>query len=113
MALFSVGAIGITGLYAAYLRVGSLQALVTSIYGQALLLKQVFVAAPALAGGGKLAMDPASTARRLRQAGPTCALMERFGRMVLSEIILGCLLLLSVSLLTYLPPAKIMRAATS
>ena len=43
MALFSVAAIGVTGLYAAYLRVGSLQALYTSIYGQALLLKQVFV----------------------------------------------------------------------
>ena len=43
MALVSVATIGVTGLYAAYLRVGSIQALYTSIYGEALLLKQVFV----------------------------------------------------------------------
>ena len=44
MALVSVGLIGITGLYSAYLRVGSLSALLTSIYGHALLIKQIFVA---------------------------------------------------------------------
>ena len=44
MALVSVGLIGMTGIYSAYLRVGSWSGLLTSIYGHALLIKQVFVA---------------------------------------------------------------------
>ena len=106
MALVSVAAIGITGLYAAYLRVGSFQALYTSIYGEALLLKQVFVGLLLLlAAFNLLIISPRLKTARLAGTSQT-ALVARFGRMVLAEIILGSLLLLSVSLLTYLPPAK-------
>ncbi len=107
MALASVGAIGVTGLYAAYLRVGSLQALYLSIYGQALLLKQVFVGLLlVLAAVNLLWFSP-----RLKAAGADASaglgLARRFGNMVAGEIALGCLLLGSVALLTYLPPARI------
>lgn len=44
MALISVLLIGLTGLYSAYQRIGSISALLDSIYGHAMLLKQVFVA---------------------------------------------------------------------
>ncbi len=107
MALVSVGAIGVTGLYAAYLRVGTIQALYTSIYGEALLLKQVFVVLLlALAAVNLLYISPRLNKARLAGASETTVLTH-FGKMVLAEIILGSLLLLSVSLLTYLPPAKI------
>ena len=107
MALVSVAAIGVTGLYAAYLRVGSIQALYTSIYGEALLLKQVFVGALlVLAAINLLVISPRLKKARLAGTSET-AVATHFGKMVLAEIILGSLLLASVSLLTYLPPAKI------
>ncbi len=107
LGLVSVGAIGVTGLYAAYLRVGSLQALYTSIYGQALLLKQVFVLGLlVLAAVNLLWISPRLRKDSAAGTGNT-RLVEHFAQMVLWEIVLGCVLLLSVSLLTYLPPAKI------
>ena len=107
MALVSVAAIGVTGLYAAYLRVGSIQALYTSIYGEALLLKQVFVGLLlVLAAINLLVISPRLKKARLAGASET-TVVTHFGKMVLAEIVLGSLLLLSVSLLTYLPPAKI------
>ncbi len=107
LGLVSVGAIGVTGLYAAYFRVGSLQALYTSIYGQALLLKQVFVLSLlVLAAINLLWISPRLRKDSAAGAGNT-RVVEHFAQMVLWEIVLGCVLLLSVSLLTYLPPAKI------
>lgn len=107
MALASVGAIGVTGLYAAYLRVGSFQELYASVYGDALLVKQIFVGLLlALAAVNLLFISPRLKKSRLEGAS-SAALATRFGKVVLAEIVLGSLLLLSVSLLTYLPPAKI------
>lgn len=106
MALSSVAVIGATGLYAAYLRVGSLEALNTTLYGHALYFKQGFVVALlALAAVNLLFISP-----RLKHYRETSAsnipLVARFEGMVRGEIILACLLLLVVSVLTYLPPAK-------
>jgi len=56
--------------------------------------------------GMLLVISPKLKKARLAGAGET-ALVARFGKMVLAEIVLGSLLLVSVSLLTYLPPAKI------
>jgi copper transport protein len=107
MALVSVGAIGVTGLYAAYLRVGTFSALITSIYGNALLLKQVFVGLLLLlAAINLLFISPRLKKARL-QGASEIDLVGRFGKMVMAEVVLACLLLASVSLLTYLPPAKI------
>jgi copper transport protein len=107
MALVSVGVIGVTGLYAAYLRVGSISALYTSIYGDALLIKQIFVGLLLLlATTNLLFISPRLKKARL-QGTSDFVLVARFGKMVLAEIILGALLLISVSLLTYLPPARI------
>lgn len=107
MALISVLLIGLTGLYSAYLRVGSISALLSSIYGHALLLKQVFVAVLlCIAGLNLLFFTPLLNRARLSGAGNS-TLVARFGKMVLVEIMVAGLLLASVSLLTYLPPAKI------
>ncbi len=107
MALASVGAIGITGLFSASLRVGTLQALLTSVYGHALLFKQIFVAGLlALAAINLLILSPRLKQSRLRgEANPF--LTNRFGKIVVVEAVLGALLLMAVSLLTYLPPARV------
>jgi copper transport protein len=112
MALVSVGVIGITGLYAFSLRVGTLNALETSLYGHSLLIKQGFVAALlSLAAINLLFISPRM--KRDRQADISdLPLVKRFENMVRGEIILACLLLAVVSLLTYLPPAKITPPST-
>jgi copper transport protein len=106
MALASVAAVGATGIYTAYLRLGSIQALYQTTYGEALLVKQLFVGLlMALAAINLLWFSP-----RVRKAAAegraSSLLVERFGSSVLSEIVLGGLLLVSVSVLTYLPPAR-------
>ncbi len=107
MALVTVGIIGITGLFSASLRVGTLQALLTSIYGHALLFKQIFVAALlALAGINLVFISPRLKRSRI-EGEDNSSLVNRFGKMVLIEAVLGALLLMAVSLLTYLPPARI------
>ncbi len=107
MALVSVLLIGLTGLYSAWLRVGSISALLESIYGHALLLKQIFVVVLlVIAGLNLLFFTPLLKRARLSGAGNS-ALVTRFGKMVLVEILFAGLILASVSLLTYLPPARI------
>ncbi len=107
MALISVGVIGVTGLISASLRVGTLQALLTSIYGHALLFKQIFVAGLlALAGVNLVIISPRLKRSRLNGEADI-ALVAGFGKIVLVEAALGAVLLMAVSLLTYLPPARI------
>jgi len=113
MALVSVVLIGLTGLYSAVLRVGSISALLTSIYGHAMLLKQVFVAALlCIAGINLLFFTPHLKRARLSGAGNS-TLVARFSKVVLVEVIVASLLLASVTLLTYLPPAKIAAPANT
>lgn len=107
MALFSVGVIGLTGLYAASLRVGTLDALETSLYGHVLFIKQGFVVALLLlAAINLLFISPRLKRDRIGNAG-NVPLVMNFEKIVRAEIILACFLLLTVSLLTYLPPAKV------
>ena len=107
VALVFVALIGLTGLYSAYLRVGTWSALVTSIYGHALLIKQIFVAGLlALAATNLLIITPRLQRDRIQGTADT-TLVTRFSRMIIWELILAGLLLASVSVLTYLPPAKI------
>ncbi len=105
MAMMSVGAIAATGLYSAYQRVGTLDALTTTSYGRTLLVKQFLVAGLlALAAVNRLWLSP-----RLRpRTGERRRLDAIFDLQytVRAEMVLGVLLLVSVSLLTYLPPAR-------
>ncbi len=107
MALVAVGVIVCTGLYSASLRVGTLHALLTTIYGHALLLKlTIVVLLLILAGINLVIISPRIKQSRLRgEANPS--LVNWFGKMVAGEAALGVLLLMAVSLLTYLPPAHI------
>ena len=105
MALPSVAVIGVTGIYSAYLRVGTISALIDTVYGHSLLFKQGFVAALLLiAATNLLIISP-----RLKQDGllniPSSKYFQHFVKTVIVEIVLACLLLANVSLMTYLPPA--------
>ena len=107
MALVSVALIGVTGLYSALLRISTISALLTSIYGHAMLLKQVFVITLlGIAGINLLFFTPRLKRVRLT-GGADSILVARFSKMVVVEVIVAGLLLVSVSVLTYLPPARI------
>jgi copper transport protein len=106
MALVSVALIGVTGLYAAYLRIGTLQALTTSLYGYSMLVKQGFVGLLMLLAAGNLLVISPQLKRSRLDGGSNIQLVKRFTLMVSAEALLAVLLLSAVSYLTYLPPAK-------
>ena len=102
-----VGLIGLTGVYSAYLRVGSWNGLITSLYGHTLLVKQVFVAGLlAIAATNLLVISPQLKRDRL-QGNTNTNVVARFRKLLVFELIFAGLLLASVSFLTYIPPAKL------
>ena len=106
LALISVATLAITGLYSALLRIGTSDALVTTTYGRALIIK-LLIAAPMIAIG---AVNLLIITPRLKQAAASngnSVLPDRFRRTVTSEITLGAALVLSVGVFTSLPPARI------
>jgi len=110
LALTSVAVLTVTGVYSAYLRIGTLEALVSTPYGWALILKLV-VAASMVALG---AVNLLSVGPRLRNGGNSLTgdvpLLGRFQDLVTIEAMLGLILLETVSLLTLLPPAQLPQA---
>jgi len=106
-ALIFVGLIGLTGFYSAYLRVGSWSALLTSLYGHVLLVKQAFVAGLLIIAATNLLIISPRLKRDQLQGVETSGLVTRFGKILIVELTFAALLLASVSFLTYIPPAKI------
>lgn len=105
-AIIFVSLIGLTGLYSAYLRVGALPALLTSLYGHVLLIKQIFVAGLlVIAATNLLVISPRLKRNRLQGVVDT-TVVSRFGKNLILELTFAGLLLASVSFLTYIPPAK-------
>jgi len=106
-AIVFVALLGLTGFYSAYLRVGSWPALLSTLYGHVLLIKQAFVAGLLIIAALNLfVISPRLNRERLDGIADT-ALVTRFGKILILDLIFASLLLVSVSLLTYLPPAKI------
>lgn len=103
LALVSVAILALSGVYAAIQRLGSLDALISSAYGRTLLIK-LLIMLPMLGLG---ALNLLVVTGRLQHAadtdGPT-PWSQRFRRSVIGEMTLGVLLLLSVGVLTLLPP---------
>jgi copper transport protein len=106
-ALIFVGLIGLTGFYSASLRVGSWPALLTSLYGHALLVKQAFVAGLLVIAATNLFIISPRLKRDQLQGIETTGLVARFRKILVVELTFAALLLASVSFLTYIPPAKI------
>jgi len=105
MAVPSMAVIGLTGIYSAYLRVGTISALIDTVYGSSLLFKQGFVAALLLIAATNLLIISPGLKRDGLQNISNSKYFQHFGRTVIAEIALACLLLVNVSLMTYLPPA--------
>lgn len=106
-ALIFVGLIGLTGFYSAYLRVGSWSALLTSLYGHVLLVKQAFVGGLLIIAATNLLIISPRLKRDHLQGVETTGLVARFGKILILELTFAGLLLASVSFLTYIPPARI------
>lgn len=106
-AILFVGLIGLTGFYSAYLRVGSWNGLVTSLYGHTLLVKQVFVAGLLVIAATNLLVISPQLKRDRLQGNTNTNVVARFRKLLVFELIFAGLLLASVSFLTYIPPAKL------
>ena len=106
-AILFVGLIGITGVYSAYLRVGTWNGLITTLYGHTLLIKQAFVAGLLMiAAINLLVISPQLRRNRLQEIADT-GVVSKFGKLLVLELIFAGLLLASVSFLTYVPPARL------
>jgi copper transport protein len=111
-AILFVVLIGLTGFYSAYLRVGSWPALLSSLYGHVLLIKQVFVAGLLIVGAfNLLVISPRLKRDRLQSIGET-RLVSRFGKILMLDLMFAALLLANVSFLTYIPPARVVSLNT-
>ena len=106
-AVIFVGLIGLTGFYSAYLRVGSWNGLLTSLYGHTLLVKQAFVAGLLVIAATNLLLISPQLKRDRLQGITNSNVVTRFGKLLIFELIFAGLLLASVSFLTYIPPAKL------
>jgi copper transport protein len=106
-AILFVGLLGLTGFYSAYLRVGSWNGLITSLYGHTLLIKQIFVAGLLVIAATNLLVISPQLKRDRLQGITNSNVVARFGKLLIFELIFAGLLLASVSFLTYIPPARL------
>ena len=106
LALVSVSILAITGAYSSIIQVGSLDALMNTSYGRTLMLKLILIIPMLLLGVANLLI----TTPNMKQAAANKSnhgLVGRFRRVVSSEVILGAAVLLTVGVLTTLPPARV------
>lgn len=101
IALISVGMLTLTGLYSAWLHVGSLGALWMTDYGRALLIKLMIAAALIALGAFNLLW-----VRPHLASGTTHGTPRHFRRAVAAEVALGAAVLLVVAVLTGLAPSR-------
>ncbi len=110
LAMTSVAVLTLTGVYSAYLRIGTLEALFNTVYGRALLVKLV-IALPMLAlGAVNFLITTPAMRRAAAQPGGSPETVARFRNLLFAEVFLAVLLLAWVGVFTSLPPA---RAASS
>jgi copper transport protein len=107
LALTSVGCLTLSGLYSAFLRVGTLTALTQTLYGRILIAKCLIVLAMITLGAVNLLIITPAMRRAAGLARGDPGLVDRFQRIITSEVTLGTALFLSVGLLTSAPPARV------
>ena len=104
LALISVGTITLTGVYSAYLRVGSLAGLFNELYGRVLIVKTLIAAGMVLLGAVNLLFITPRVKRAAGTAGTS--LFGNFRRSVSGEVSLAVLIFLIVGLFTVIPPVR-------
>ena len=106
LALLSVGALTVSGVYSAILRIGAWDALFQTLYGRALVVKLLIVSPMLMLGAVNLLIVTPRMKRAAAYTHGDARLVNRFRRIVTSEVTLGAALLLSVGVFTSLPPAR-------
>jgi copper transport protein len=109
-ALLSVGFIALTGSYASFLHVGSLSSFISTAYGRTLLLKLAFFLPMVILGAINLLRTTPKMKLAADEPGSPSP-VPLFRRLLSSEVTFGILVLLSVALLTTLPPASVPETA--
>ena len=112
VALASVGVLALTGIYSALLRVGTLNALITTTYGRALLLKILLVLPMVALGAVNFLVTTPAMKRAAAKPGGSPNLVSRFRNLLTGEVILGTLVLIWVGVFTSLPPARVVSMPT-
>ena len=112
VALVSVDILAITGLYMAVLRLGSWDLLFSTLYGKTLIVK-VLLAAPMVGMGAVNLLWTTPAMKRAAGALSDAPVVTFFRRFVTTEVTLGITVLLTVGLLTNLPPARTTATASS
>jgi copper transport protein len=113
VALVCVGTLALTGLYSAWLHVGSLGALWPTDYGRALLVKLTLVAGLVGLGAFNLLWLRPRLHRSRATDAVTAATGTHFLRSVGAEVVLGVLVLLVVGVLTGFAPSREAVAQTN
>lgn len=106
LALISTGVLVLTGLYMAVLRLGTWDALNNTLYGRTLIIKLI-LALPMIAIGAVNLFGISPAMKQVAGTANDNGLVNRFRNIVTSEVTIGVALLLSVGLLTSLPPAQV------
>jgi copper transport protein len=106
LALISVATLALTGLYSAVLQIGALDALWNTLYGKALIVKLFIVLSMIGLGAIHLLIVTPRIKQDTAVRSATSPWPDRFRRSVTIEVMLGVVLLLSVSVFTSLPPAR-------
>ena len=112
LAIASVGLLGVSGLYSAVLRVGSLAALSGTLYGRVLLVKSLLALPALIVGGLNLTVTTPSMRRESRRGG-SAELVDRFRMLLSTEIVLLAVTLLVVGFFTSIPPARAVSTETN
>jgi copper transport protein len=106
VAAMSLGVIIITGVYMSLLNVGSWPALISTVYGEALLFKLALAGAAMLIGAYNLIVVKPKLDAAIDAPETAPALHRRFRRVVTLEAIAGLLVLAAAGILTDLPRSK-------
>jgi mono/diheme cytochrome c family protein/uncharacterized membrane protein len=107
LALLAVGVIVLTGIFQAWLQVGSWDGLVQTTYGLSITVKIVLlVVMLLLAAFNLLIVRPRLAALAGKGSGALAALTRQFTRAVRAELILGVLVLVATAVLTGVTPAR-------
>ncbi|MFN8597100.1 MAG: copper resistance protein CopC [Anaerolineae bacterium] len=106
VAALALGAVLITGTYLSLLHVGDWAALISTAYGQALLIKLALAGVAMLIGAYNLIVTKPQLDRAIDQPDQAPRVQTRFRRVVAAEAITAVLVLAAAGILTNLPRSK-------
>jgi copper transport protein len=107
LAISSVVILTITGIYSAILRVGAFNSLLTSSYGQALLIKLELASPLVFLGAVNFLIISPGLHRAAARIGVSLVWVARFLKLLTAEVVFGIVILIWVGIFTTLPPPRV------